>query len=546
MRRFYVIFTLLTLDMAPAAWAQDFTVPKASLKSGTSTNKNARTFFLVTIGIDKYQDEFWPALKWPVRDAELVARDFGQGTGTELKVFSLVNSKASYDEIMRTLDGIAKVAEPQDTVAVYVSSHGTLAMGKRTELEPVVVLSNTRSSDVRKTGLPQRTLREWVAGIRAKRKLLIFATCHSGLGKSKLPPEVKELLSSSKGKVRSLDLVSEGVMVFAAAASGETARENNVLRGDVYTHFFLEALKVYDRDHDGRVTSLEAHDYAKEKTFHFSDGRQRATAEIAIIGDGDITLRGKRSNNPIPVLEAYDQKYSGLEIAINGKEKGRLPLAFPLDPGKNTISIFAEDETKPLGRYEVSAQAGEVLNLSEVFAQSPWLVGVQAYYLRWRDPRFKKLTGSMTTFHGELAGFYQWRGLRLGLAYSPPLKRGEKLWSGLEAKIEESFIELNAGYVHSWSFGLSLQSKVAAGYDSFKFILEDNETGRTVSKVEKNLFYGFGIGAELVVLSRLALSLGVEHHVVKHDFGYLGALDASRTLATFGAGFKFGGRAKKL
>src|SRR6267142_1338859 len=90
-----------------------------------------------------------------------------------------------------------------------------------------------------------------------------------------------------------LEQVSEAVIVLTAAAFGESAREDEALAHDVYTHFLLRALDEGDRDGDGAVTASEAHDYAREQTYTYTGGQQRPTAEADIVGRDPIVLRGR-------------------------------------------------------------------------------------------------------------------------------------------------------------------------------------------------------------------------------------------------------------
>ena len=119
-------------------------------------------------------------------------------------------------------------------------------MARSGDLEKVIVLNNTKYRSLSKTGLSHRRLLKEVDKISSAKKLMIFATCHSGIGKSKLPPEVQELLATSKGTVQPIDDVSEGFIILSASTKGETAREDDRLRADIYTHFFLQGLQVND------------------------------------------------------------------------------------------------------------------------------------------------------------------------------------------------------------------------------------------------------------------------------------------------------------
>ncbi len=66
-------------------------------------------------------------------------------------------------------------------------------------------------------------------------------------------------------------------MVFAACDWGETAREDEGLKNDIYTHFLIEGLNgSADRNIDGAVTATEAHDYARRRTYALHRGAAAA------------------------------------------------------------------------------------------------------------------------------------------------------------------------------------------------------------------------------------------------------------------------------
>src|SRR5262249_46459206 len=151
-----------------------------------------------------------------------------------------------------------------DVVVVYVSTHGTLARDAHGSLERYLVTSDTHLDDVRSTGLLLSDVEAALDALPSRKKVLILATCHSGAGKSLLPPEVLRELEGTKGPffAARLEEVSRASIVLAACDWGETAREDEGLENDIYTHFFVEALlKPADRNGDGAVTATEAHDY---------------------------------------------------------------------------------------------------------------------------------------------------------------------------------------------------------------------------------------------------------------------------------------------
>jgi uncharacterized caspase-like protein len=116
-------------------------VPASALERG-----RAGKLFVLAVGIDDFRDPFWPTLKWARADAAAVAKAFGKGTDREVVTTALTNEQATLAGVRKALQALQRAAGPQDAVAIYVSTHGTLDETDDGELERVVVLSDTTPS----------------------------------------------------------------------------------------------------------------------------------------------------------------------------------------------------------------------------------------------------------------------------------------------------------------------------------------------------------------------------------------------------------------
>ncbi len=151
--------------------------------------------------------------------------------------------------------------------------------------------------------------------------MLVLATCHSGTGKSLLPKDVEAELASVKGAffAAPLEEASRASVVLSASDWGETAREDESLQNDIYTHFLVEALTSGDRNLDGAVTATEAHDWARRKTYAFTQGRQRPSAEILEVGADPIVLSGAIARLGSPELFSYSARLDGFSLKVDGE-----------------------------------------------------------------------------------------------------------------------------------------------------------------------------------------------------------------------------------
>jgi hypothetical protein len=319
----------------------------------------------LVVGLDEFADEAWPSLRYATKDA----RDFRTSLEQD---FDEVRAVAGVATKSRVLAALAELSGPGtsdfDTVVVYFSTHGTLAYDAGGELVRTLVLYDTTKKNPILTGLSYAELTSALDRIRARQKLVVLAACHSGAGKSKLDDRLASELSSLKSPFFTEPnlVVGEGQVILAASAFGETAREDNELENDIYTHFFLEALEEgFDLDEDGAVTALEAHHYARQETIAFTQGRQRPTLTAEIVGVDPIVLRGRRVRAGRPMIAGFSGAFVGARLEIDGQEKGVLPGAFVVERGTRRVRVFRPDSTTPMFDEEIDAAAGAVVVLDD-------------------------------------------------------------------------------------------------------------------------------------------------------------------------------------
>ena len=403
--------------------------------------------FAVVVGSDAFDDARFTPLRYAEADARAMAAALSSFDDVRL----LVGADTTRASILAAIAEVqAKARGPRDTVLVYVSTHGSLGRAAGEHLGRYLIARDTRLDLVADTGISVDRLVESMAAMPSRRQVLILAACHSGRGKSLLPRDVADKLAREKA-APALEEVSEAAIVLAAAAFGETAREDDRLGHDVYTHYLLEALERGDRDGDGAVTVSEAHDYARERTYAFTGGQQRPFAESRILGVDPIVLRGAPSRAARPVLFSYSRSADGLGVVVNGQLKGTLPGGVALDPGQHELALTRAAGGPALYHGTIALRPGEVVDLYDYLPGPPRLelslesgvfaplsgggyfptalqVGVRAGARNWPlqdfdvDAGVHLLRGAGTTegFAGELLDF-DLHGVRADLRLLRPL-----------------------------------------------------------------------------------------------------------------------------
>jgi hypothetical protein len=363
----------LTACAAPASLEKGGLVPLKLDEEALSSAYTPRRMALL-VGISEFDDPHWRGLRYTTKDAADLAaalKDPARGRFDQVRVLTRPEetTKASILAALRQLKQEAH--RPDDVVVVYFSAHGTLARDNQGELRRYLVTRDASSRAIPQTALSMDALKAEFDGLLSRRRLLVLATCHSGSGKSLLPKELEVELAGIKSGfyARPLEESSRASMVFAACDWGETAREDEGLRNDIYTHFLIDGLGgAADRNVDGAVTATEAHDYARRRTFAFTEGRQRPSAEILEVGADPVVLSGSISRAGRPELFSYNPRLDGFTLKVDGEPRAELPGGTAVVPGKRTVELTKGGEV--LVRREVEVDAGERLPLEQLLAEA--------------------------------------------------------------------------------------------------------------------------------------------------------------------------------
>ncbi|MBF5045996.1 caspase family protein [Simulacricoccus sp. 17bor-14] len=342
--------------------------------------------YALVIGIGHFEDGAWGNLRYAEKDAEDLARvlrDPQRGGFREVTV--LTGEAATRERVRKALGDLeARPLREQDVVLIYVSSHGTLARDVRGELQRFLVTSDAQLAQVADTALETRELEDALGRLTSRRRVLVLATCHSGSGKSLLPAQVRAELERLKGPLPPppLEEGSRASLVLSASDWSEAAREDDALANDVYTHFLVEALDGSgDRNLDGAVSATEAHDYARRRTYAYTQGRQRPSAHIQEVGADPVLLSGELTRPGQPELFSYGGRLEGFTLKVDGKAAGELPGGVSVPAGKREVELLKGGQRLWSGSLDL--QPGERRELegllvAEARARTTLLVGGQA------------------------------------------------------------------------------------------------------------------------------------------------------------------------
>ncbi len=417
----------------------------------------------LVVGIKQFDDQEWNTLHYPEKDAEdlaAVLRDPAHGAFDHVEVLKGGPTRVELRQAMARLAEAAR--DDRDTVVVYISSHGTLERDARGEMRRYLVTRETRITDVAGTAMPIDDLKNEFDALRSRRKVLILAACHSGGGKSLLPADVQKELTETKSGffVKPIEEVSRASVVLAASDWGETAREDSKLENDIYTHFFVEALRIgADRNGDGATTVSEAHDYARRMTYEFTGGRQRPSAETAEVGADPIVLVGRVVRRGKPELYSYATRLDGFTLLVDGRPMTELPGGAAIDPGKHRVQI-AKGSGPALIDDSVSLSPGERLDLEALAArlEGRWEVAPRIAVMSFLDAGNRRDVLGPVVGAGATVIYRSWPSHRVNLRFDAIGTTGSGNFSGTSPigpiNTSYGYTAFTAGAALPWRFPL--------------------------------------------------------------------------------------------
>ena len=223
--------------------------------AGTSAGQLSEKWALV-VGISKFQDKHLPRLNYASKDA----RDFssllldpGVGRFKAANVHALTEGQVTAKELKIELNWLARSAQPNDLVVIFLSSHGTPRNRDTAEVN-YIATSDTETEpedNLFATAFPMVEISDVVrTRIKAQRTVIFLDTCHSGAA-------IRDATASDKA----LDRIRQGVgrAIVTSSSPEEQSYEGKPFDNGYFTHFLLEALR------NGKGNDSIEHVYAAVK-----------------------------------------------------------------------------------------------------------------------------------------------------------------------------------------------------------------------------------------------------------------------------------------
>ena len=260
-------------------------------------NKPIRDKWAIIVGISNFQDS-----KINLQFAAKDAQDFRDFLVNEKRfapdhVQLLTDERATRANILSLLGSrwLPRLAEPDDLVVIYFSSHGSpssLDVGGVNYL----VAHDTEVQDLYATGIAMQDLARIIKErVHCDRIMLVLDACHSGVAS----PSSKSLVRSGNINVDRL-AQGTGQLVISSSTPEQRSWESKRYEGSVFTHHLIDGLKIHGND----TTLGDAFKYLEQETRRevLRDRGLLQTPVLKSKWEGKSLILGVQPTRPSPAL----------------------------------------------------------------------------------------------------------------------------------------------------------------------------------------------------------------------------------------------------
>lgn len=210
--------------------------------------------WLVAVGISKFVDTRITPLRYAGADARSIDDYFKNDQMPDNHRYLLVDEQATRQKILEAIESIKEKVKDQDTLTIFVSSHGIGDIAGTTYL----VAFDSVLDELETTAIAMRALKERIENTGCRNVILLVDSCHSGGAKTlKRPHDASfEQMMRAAGEKRRL-------AVLTSSRTHEISIESPEWGHGVFTYYVLQGLAGESDNfpRDGLVTVTELFDY---------------------------------------------------------------------------------------------------------------------------------------------------------------------------------------------------------------------------------------------------------------------------------------------
>ena len=226
-----------------------------------------RNKWALVVGISQFRDARL-SLHYTTKDAQdfasaLVDPKIGRFPASNVHI--LGESEVTTRRFKEELNWLARVAEEDDLVVIFVATHGTSRKDDTAEVNYIVTSDTDLNSQdsLFGTALAMVELSDIVrTRIKARRTVIFLDTCHSGAATSASVERATGLADSAPSSAV-LDRIRQGVgrAVFTSSQEDQLSYEGAPFQNGYFTHFLIEGL----HQNNGMNTVQQIYEYVKDQ-----------------------------------------------------------------------------------------------------------------------------------------------------------------------------------------------------------------------------------------------------------------------------------------
>ncbi|MGH1396463.1 MAG: eIF2A-related protein [Trichormus sp.] len=311
----------------------------------------AAKLWLLLVGVNQYQDERLPSLRYSAVDCQGLAEALVDATQVfphkkEWVHHDLVSQQPLLSKVRDSLDEITQTAQPQDTILFYFSGHGMLEPNCQ---QAILCLADTQTDDLLNTGLPLQELLQLLGNSQAETQLVWLDACHSGsltfrgarsdTVQTALPnptPQIVELLRQRAKQ-------SKGFYALLSCDTNQQSWEFPELGHGVFTYYLMRGLRGEAADSQGLIDADGLYRYVYHQTKQYIE---QTNQQLRLINQQNRT-RGESKvyseyplQTPKRIVEGVGEVIIGVKPALMESAYARQALVIEgLATNQNTLGL---------------------------------------------------------------------------------------------------------------------------------------------------------------------------------------------------------------
>ncbi|MBW4600910.1 MAG: caspase family protein [Calothrix sp. FI2-JRJ7] len=306
----------------------------SSFSTSTLRTGEAKLWILL-VGINDYQDDSLPSLRYPAIDCQGLGEAFELATegfpNKEVIIHHDNTAQPPTLEVVRaSLQRIVSLSRTTDSILLYFSGHGML---EPIQQEAVLCMKDTRKDDLLATGLGMHELVQRLSKSSANQQLLCLDTCHSGgmrlVGGGRARNAVSTPVNPAPQMVdilRQRASQSKGFCALLSCDQGQQSWEFPELGHGVFTYFLMQGLMGEAADEHGVIEADGLYKYVYRQTLQYIN---KMNQQLRLINQQKLKRGDSKLHSEYP-LQTPKRIVEGVgELVLGFKAKSAEKVILP-------------------------------------------------------------------------------------------------------------------------------------------------------------------------------------------------------------------------